>query len=90
MNPSDAVTASVIVITGTTIIRRIREGKWQAHIIETIIFGFMLLIALLTLAIVAPTIAKVLAYLGMVGAFVVNGPAVFKYVGDFGRDKAAK
>ncbi len=85
MNPSDAVVASVVVIVATTILRRMQEGKWQGHVIEIIIFGFMLLVALLVLTIVSPTIAKAFAYLGMVGAFVVNGPAVFKMVGNFGR-----
>lgn len=85
MNPSSAVVASVVVITSTTIIRRMREGKWQTHILEVIVFGFMLLIALLTLAIVLPGVAKILAYLGMVGAFAVNGPELFKFLGDFGR-----
>lgn len=87
MNASSVVFASVIVITSTTIVRRLRENKWHGHIVETMVFGFMLLIALLVLAIVMPTAAKILAYLGMVGAFVLNGPAVFKLLGDFGRGK---
>lgn len=87
MSPSSAVVASVFIITTTTIIRRIRTSKpGQSHqILESIVFGFLLLIALLTLAIIMPTFAKVLAYLGMVGAFVLNGPTLFKFVGDFGR-----
>lgn len=85
MNPSNVVLASVVVITSTTILRRMREGTAQGHVAETIVFGFMLLVALLILAIVMPTVAKVFGYLGMVGAFVVNGPAVFKLVGNFGR-----
>lgn len=88
MEPSSAVVASVVVITGTSIIRRIREKKaGEAHVVEAVVFGFLLMFALLTLAIVMPTIAKVLAYLGMVGAFVVNGPAVFELLGDFGKGK---
>lgn len=87
MNPSSVVFASVVIITSTTLIRRVREGKWSSHVIETIVFGFLLLIALLVLAIVLPSAAKILAYLGMVGAFVVNGPAVFGYLGNFGRGK---
>jgi hypothetical protein len=79
--------ASVFVITSTTLVRRVREGNWQSHVIETIVFGFLLMIALLVLAIVSPRVATVLAYLGLVGAFIVNGPAVFKLLGDFGRGK---
>ena len=89
MNPSSTVVASVVVITATTIVRRMREGTWQQHVISTIVFGFMLLIALLTLAVVIPSAAQILAYLGLVGAFVLNGPAVFSFVGDFGRGKGA-
>jgi hypothetical protein len=86
MNPSSAVFASVVIITGTTIIRRMREaGKQPPRVMEAVVFGFILLIALLTLAIVMPSVAKILAYLGMVGAFVVNGPAVFTLLGNFGR-----
>lgn len=86
MTPSSTVIASVVIITSTTILRRTREGKAPSgYIIETIIFGFLLLVALLILAIVMPQIAKVLGYLGMVGAFVVNGPEVFKLLGNFGR-----
>lgn len=85
MNPSSVVFASVVVITSTTILRRMREGKWQGHVVEVIVFAFLLLLALQILAIVLPTMAKILGYLGMVGAFVVNGPVVFKTLGDFGR-----
>ncbi len=87
MNPSSVVFASVMVITATTILRRMRDGTWNGHVTETIVFGFLLLVSLLVLAIVLPSVAKVLGYLGMVGAFIVNGPAVFKLLGDFGRGK---
>lgn len=87
MNPSNAVLASVVVIVGTTIIRRVREGKWQNAVVEIVIFGFLLLVAMLTLAIVLPQVAVVLSYLGMVGAFIVNGPAVFSLLGNFGRGR---
>ena len=89
MNASSTVFASVIVIAGSTVVRRIREGTWAGHVVETVIFGFLLLISLLILAIVSPRFAQVLGYLGIVGAFVVNGPAVFGLLGDFGRGKGA-
>jgi len=87
VNPSNAVFASVLVITSTTVIRRVRDGTWPGHVLETVVFGFMLLIALLILAIVLPSFARVLAYLGMVGAFVVNGPSLFELLGGFGRGR---
>lgn len=86
---SDVVIASVLVISGTTLFRRIREGTWKNHVVEIIVFGFLLLIALLLIAVISPTIAKTLAYLGMIGAFLVNGEEVLKFVGDFGRGKSA-
>lgn len=89
MNPSNAVVASVLIITSTTIVRRVRRHEIQGHIVEAIVFGFLLMIALLVLAIAMPTVAKTLAYLGMVGAFVVNGPEVFKLLGNFGRGRGA-
>lgn len=89
MNPSSTVFASVIIISATTVLRRMRQNTLQSHFIEIVVFGFMLLIALLTLAIVAPTFAKTLGYLGIVGAFILNGPEVFKLAGDFGRGKGA-
>ena len=85
MNPSSVVVSSVVVIVGTTIVRRVRDGTWEHHIVETIVFGFLLLISLLVLALVVPAAAQILGYLGMVGAFVLNGPAVFGFLGDFGR-----
>lgn len=57
---------------------------------RVIIFGYLLAIALLILAIAVPVLAKILAYLGLVGAFAVNGPAVFGYLGDLGRNERPK
>lgn len=87
MNPSSVVFASTVIIVATTIIRRVRENGWQGHVAEALVFGFLLLIALLVLAIVLPRFAQTLGYLGIVGAFIVNGPAVFGLLGDFGRGK---
>jgi hypothetical protein len=66
-----------------------REPNWRGHIMEIVVFGFVLLIALLTLAIVLPSAAIILGWLGMVGAFAVNGPAVFSLLGSFGQSKKA-
>ena len=75
MSPTDAIVASVIIIVGSTMIRNAHNKKNR---FGPIVFGFMLIIALLIMATFAPTVAKGLAYMGMVGAFVVNGPTVFK------------
>jgi len=89
VNASSTVFAATLIIVSTTIVRRIRNGTWSGHVVETIVFGFLLLIALLILAIVTPRFAQVLGYLGLVGAFVVNGPALFELIGNFGRGKGA-
>jgi hypothetical protein len=81
------VVASVVVIVGTTIVRHVRAGTWRGNVVQVIIFGYLLAIALLILAIVVPVLAKILAYLGLVGAFAVNGPSVFAYLGDMGRNE---
>lgn len=75
MSPTDVIIASVVIIVGTTMIRNAKNKKNR---FAPIIFGFMLALALLIMATFAPTVAKGLAYMGMVGAFVVNGPTVFK------------
>ena len=76
-------------MTSTTIIRKVREkGKtgWrEGELTQVTIFGYMLTIALLTIALFSPGIAKALAMLGLVGAFALNGPAVFGWLGDLGR-----
>jgi hypothetical protein len=81
VNPSSAVVTSVVIITATTIVRRQRQGTLTGHFLETIVFGFMLLVALLLLAVLMPTVAEVLAYTGLIGAFVINGPEIFKLMG---------
>jgi hypothetical protein len=85
VNPSDVVFGSVVVIVSTTLVRRIREGKWEGHVLEILIFGFLLLISLQLLVLVVPNVAKTLAYLGLVGAFILNGPAIFGYASKFNR-----
>lgn len=98
MNPTDIIVTSVVVIVGTTIIRRLREKKAKVThgllgvpnvtgygIGGLIVFGFLLTIALLLIAIPAPRIAVAFAYLGLVGAFAVNGPTLFTMLGDLGR-----
>jgi hypothetical protein len=92
VNPTEIVIGSVSIIVATTIVRRLREHKVSFSPVKgpkgigaIIVFGFLLTIALLMIAIFAPRIAIALCYLGLVGAFALNGPAVFSYIGDIGR-----
>jgi hypothetical protein len=78
MNAPTAVIASTIVITGTSAIKDVKEGKPP---IVPIVSGFLLGSALLLLAIASPALAKAFALLGLVGAMVTNGGAVMDIVG---------
>lgn len=84
MNPTDVILGSVVVITATTVLRNAQNKTPSGTTFKPIIFGFALAIVLLAIAIPAPAIAKVLALLGLVGAFAVNGPAVIKLVNTLG------
>lgn len=83
--PTDVILGSVVVITGTTILRNVRNKTKAGTTFKPVLFGFLLAAALLTIAIGAPGFAKGLAYLGLVGAFVVNGPALFELIGSLGK-----
>lgn len=74
---------SVGVMVGSTIIRHVHERpKLEGKGFMTpIAYGFFLAIALMILALPLPRFTKGLAYLGMVGAFAVNGPTIFKMLG---------
>ena len=74
LNPTNTIIAAGIIVTGSTVIRDAHEGKTRA---APIVFGFMMVTALLILAIPFPRTSRGLAFMTMVGAFVVNGPAVF-------------
>jgi len=63
-------------------LRRMR--KKQAEYMETVTFGFLLVFVLLLIAVPFPAFARGLAYLGLVGAFAVNGPEVFKLAQEIG------
>jgi hypothetical protein len=80
-DPVDVIVASGAIITASTVARNAIDKK--PHF-SPIVFGFLLTAGLLGMAIFAPSLAKMLAYLGLVGAFVVNGPKVFKLVGGLG------
>lgn len=85
--PTDTIIIAVTVMVGSTIIRHVREkpkdvGKGYA---KPIVYGFFLAIALLVLAVPFPTFAKGLAILGLIGAFAVNGPAIYSLAGKAGK-----
>lgn len=85
---SAVIVGSAVLISGTTVVRKVTEKKGadvKYGVVQPIIFGFLLASALLAIAIVSPEFAKGLAYLGMVGAFVVNGPALFTLIGKLGK-----
>lgn len=63
-----------VLVTGSTVIRDVHEGKTRA---APIVFGFMAVAALLVISMASDKTARGLSYMLMVGAFVVNGPAVF-------------
>lgn len=85
MNQTDVIVGSAVIITATTVLRNVAEKKAAGATWRPVIFGFGLALALLALAIPAPGMAKGLAYLGLVGAFVVNGPALFTVIGKLGK-----
>lgn len=84
VDPTDPIIVACALMAGTTIVRHVAAPPKKATktdlYIKPVIYGFFLAIGLLLLAIPFPTFAKYLAYLGIVGAFAVNGPALFKLV----------
>jgi len=84
-NPTDVIIGSVVVITATTVLRNARAKTKAGTTFKPVVFGFGLLVALLAIAIVAPGFAKGLALMGLVGAFAVNGPALFNTIGGLGK-----
>lgn len=81
MDPTDAIVGSVVVIVGTTLIRDTMQGKADMRPVVT---GFLLGSALLLLSFGAPNLAKGLAYLGVLGALVTNGPLIADRLGKIG------
>lgn len=73
-DPVTLIIAAGVIVTGSTVIRDVHEGKPRA---APIVFGFMMVSALLIIALGAPKLARGLAWMSLVGAFVVNGAAVF-------------
>lgn len=82
---TDVILGSVVVITATSVIRNAHDKTKAGTTFKPVLFGFGLAVALLAIALVAPGFAKGLALLGLVGAFVVNGPALFTVIGNLGK-----
>ena len=83
MSDDNVIITSVAIMVASTIVRhQIQHSNSKDSVAVSwgrpIAFGFFLCIALLLLSMATPTFARALAYLGLVGAFAVNGPAIFK------------
>lgn len=76
-DPSPLIIGSISLVTITTVVRNARNKTKAGTTFEPIVFGFILTLALLGIALVAPSFARGLALLALVGAFVVNGPTIF-------------
>lgn len=82
MNTTDTIIAATVVAAGSTLIRNAHEGKSHA---APIVFGFMMATGLLLISMASPGTAKGLSYMAMIGAFAVNGPAVFSLAGNISK-----
>lgn len=78
MDTTDTIIGATVVVTGSTLIRNAVQKKSHA---APIVFGFLMAASLLVISMATPRFAKGLSYMAMVGAFVVNGPTVFKLMG---------
>jgi hypothetical protein len=72
-DPAGFIIAASVIVAGSTAIRDVHEGKPRA---APIVFGFLMAGALLIVGLGSSTFARGLAWMALVGAFVVNGPAV--------------
>lgn len=84
-SPTGLILGSGVIVAGSTLIRDVHEGKPRA---APIVFGFMMVTALLAISMVSPKFSKGLAYMSLVGAFVVNGPAVFSIASGIAKSKS--
>lgn len=90
---TDVIIGSTTVVVLTTVIRKTVEKNQHptAKVVvgqtigKPVIFGFLLVMSLLVISFALPTFAKGLAYLSLVGAFVVNGPTLFAALEGIGR-----
>ena len=82
---TDVIIGSSVIITATSVIRNAHNKTKAGTTFKPVLFGFGLAVALLAISLVAPGFAKGLALLGLVGAFVVNGPTLFTVIGNLGK-----
>ena len=82
MGPTSAVLGGTAIITGLSVLKDVHKKKDP---VKPVVFGFMLGSALLLVAFAAPALAKGLALMGVVGAFVTNGTDVLAILGQVGK-----
>jgi hypothetical protein len=75
---SGVVFLAVLTITGTTVLRRVEERK---EALSVVVYGFILLTVLLFIGALSPRLATWLSMMGIVGAVVLNAPAITKMLG---------
>ena len=84
VDATDPIILACAFMAGSTIVRHVAAPAKKATVsdlyVKPIAYGFFLAIGLLLLAVPFPTFARYLAYLGLVGAFVVNAPTIYKLV----------
>jgi formate/nitrite transporter FocA (FNT family) len=81
MDAASTVLGGTVVITGARVFADTATGHFT---MQPVVSGFLLGSALLLVAMFAPSIAKALVILGMVGTFVTSGPTILDRVGKLG------
>lgn len=79
------VLGSTVVLVASSVLKNAKNKTPAGTTFKPVIFGFGLAFALLAIAIAFPWLARALAYMALVGAFVVNGPALFDTIGKLGK-----
>lgn len=81
MDAVDAVIGGTVVITGARVFADTAGGHFT---MQPVVSGFLLGSAMLLVAMIAPSIAKALIGLGIVGTFITSGPTILDRVGKLG------
>lgn len=81
MEATDAVLGGTVVITGARVFADTANGKFT---MQPIVSGFLLGSAMLLVAMVLPSVAKILIAAGIVGTFLTSGPTILNRVGTLG------
>lgn len=85
MNTTSLVLGTSVVIVSTSVLKNARNKTKAGTTFKPVLFGFGLAFSLLAISMVAPGLARALAYMGLVGAFIANGPAVFDAINTLGK-----